>query len=57
MPENPHQPTQCTTVEAEAERFRPSLNFWISVPIAGVVTWGIHELGHYMTGRLLGYDM
>ena len=44
-------------MDDEPERFRPSGAFWLSVPIAAVVTWGAHELAHFLTGRWLGYEM
>jgi len=37
--------------------FRPSSLFWLLVPFAALVTWGLHELAHFFTGRALGYEM
>ncbi|MDA1028818.1 MAG: hypothetical protein O3B41_07185 [Bacteroidetes bacterium] len=33
------------------------LRFWLTVPLAGIITWTIHELAHYLIGSLLGYEM
>ena len=45
------------TPPAPADRLRPGALFWVSVPLAAAVTWGVHELFHYLAGRVLGYPM
>ena len=39
------------------QTLRPSAVFWLLIPVAAVVTWGAHELAHFLTGRWLGYEM
>ncbi|MEM7205964.1 MAG: hypothetical protein AAF628_37260 [Planctomycetota bacterium] len=39
------------------DRRRPSAGFWLLVPVAAVVTWGVHEFAHFQAGRWLGYEM
>ena len=39
------------------EQPRPSRSFWLSVPLAAAITWGIHEFAHFQMGRWLGYEM
>lgn len=44
-------------MSSPGERFEPSVGFWLCVPVATVVTWGLHELAHFQAGRWLGYEM
>ena len=38
-------------------RFRSTPLFWICLPLAALLTWTVHELAHFQTGRWLGYEM
>ena len=44
-------------MDSGAAALRTTRIFWLLVPFAGVVTWGVHEAGHFLMGRSLGYDM
>lgn len=36
---------------------RLPLAFWLSAPLVAAITWGVHELMHYLAGVALGYEM